>query len=88
MFAASASVLALEPHVGVVYARLIVAGVFALVVLAIMLALVARQRGHRPPRRSRCRCSAQDNGQRTAQFAQIAMIVEAVMLGYSLARRR
>jgi hypothetical protein len=26
--------------------------------------------------------------QRSAQFAQVAMIIEAVMLGYSMARRR
>ena len=52
VFAASASVLALEPHVGVVYARLILAGVFAFVVLAIVLALWLASRQRAVPRRA------------------------------------
>ena len=88
VFATSASVLALEPHVGVVYARLILAGVFALVVAAIVLAL-------RLPRRPAPVTAAQmplhadaQTAQRSTQFAQLAMIVEALLLGYSMARRR
>jgi hypothetical protein len=85
-----ASVLALLPVVGPVYAQLIVAGFFVLVILSTLLWLqLARSR----PRQSAAAAApqalgAQDNPQRQAQFAQIAMIVEAVLLGYSLSRRR
>jgi hypothetical protein len=89
VLAVSASLLALEPYVGVVYARLILAGAFALVLIAIILVLWLTG----PP--AAAASSAQMNlhgqnqaAQRSAQFAQLAMIVEAVMLGYSLARRR
>jgi hypothetical protein len=88
VFAASASVLALEPHVGVVYARLILAGAFAFVVLAIVLALwLASRQKTAPPAPASLHAQAQ-TAQRSAQFAQLAMIVEAVLLGYSMARRR
>jgi hypothetical protein len=88
VFAASASVLALEPHVGVIYARLILAAVFAVVVVAIMLGLwLARQPTTVTAAQMPLHAQAQA-AQRTAQFAQLAMIVEAVLLGYSMARRR
>ena len=84
--ATSASILALEPLVGVVYARLIVAGVFVLIALITLLALRLAQ-----PRRVAAAATPlgarAEPTQRSAQFAQIAMIVEAVMLGYSLSRR-
>ncbi len=82
----SASVLALEPQVGEVYARLIVAGVF--VVIAAGVAIVLRQ-VHQQPRPAiplGIHAEAQPSA-RSAQFAQLAMIVEAVLLGYSLSRR-
>jgi hypothetical protein len=86
VFAASASVLALEPHVGVVYARLILAGVFAFVVLAIVSALWLSSRPVAAPQMP---LHAQAQASQTAQrTAQLAMIVEAVLLGYSMARRR
>ena len=91
VFAASASVLALEPHVGVVYARLILAGVFAFVVLAIAFALWLSSRpvtAAAPQMPLHAQAQATQTAQRTAQFAQLAMIVEAVLLGYSMARRR
>ncbi len=87
VFAASASVLALEPHVGVVYARLILAGVFAFVVLAIVFALWFSSQPVAAPQMP-LHAQASQTAQRTAQFAQLAMIVEAVLLGYSMARRR
>ncbi len=54
VFAASASVLALEPHVGVVYARLILAGAFAFMVLGIVFALWLSSQPA-PPQPRRCR---------------------------------
>ena len=85
-----ASVLWLEPQVGVVYARLIVAAFFALmVVAAIVWMQMARARARAistPPLRATAAAGA-DPVQRQAQFAQIAMIIEAVLLGYSLSRR-
>ncbi len=86
VMATSASIIALEPEVGAVYARLIVAGAFVLIALAILLAV--RFAKARPD--SAARASAAPLGARSQtrpQFAQIAMIVEAVMLGYSLSRR-
>jgi hypothetical protein len=91
VMATSASVLALEPQVGAIYARLIVAGVFLLG--AIVALLTMRQA------RSAVRLDAQARVQgldaridasastRNAQFAQVAMIIEAVLLGWSLSRR-
>jgi threonine/homoserine/homoserine lactone efflux protein len=81
-----ASVLALIPLVGEVYAALSVAGVFVLVILATLLWLQiasSRQQATAPTL-----LGMQAGGsQRQVQFAQIAMIVEAVLLGYSLSRR-
>jgi hypothetical protein len=89
VFAASASVLALEPHVGVIYARLILAGVFAMVVVAIVLGLwLARQPAPTTAAAQMPLHAQTQAAQRSAQFAQLAMIVEAVLLGYSMARRR
>ena len=88
VFAASASVLALEPHVGVVYARLILAGTFALVVVAIMLGLRLASRPASAGAPQMPLHAQTQAAQRSAQFAQLAMIVEAVLLGYSMARRR
>lgn len=92
VFAASATMLALEPHVGVIYARLILAGLFAAVVVGVALALWLA--GRRTPAAAQAvplhaQVHAQAHAaQRSAQFAQLAMIVEAVLLGYSMARRR
>ena len=85
-----ASVLALLPVVGAVYAQLIVAGFFVVVILSTMLWLqIANSKRHRPAAAAATvPLGAQDNGQRSSQFAQIAMIIEAVMLGYTLSRRR
>lgn len=89
IFAASASLLALEPHVGMVYARLILAGVFAAVVAAVALTLWLSGRSAAPAVRAVPLNQAQAARQRSsAQFAQLAMIVEAVLLGYSMARKR
>ncbi len=86
ILATCAGVTALIPLVGAVYAQLIVAGVFVLVIVATMIWL---QRSTREPVRSvpvGAAAEAASGGQ--AQFAQIAMIIEAVMLGYSMSKRR
>jgi hypothetical protein len=94
IYAASASVLALEPEVGAVYARLILAGAFAFVVAAIMIGMrlarpSAAPAAARMPRHAEAHAEAQaEAAQRSAQFAQLAMVIEAAMLGYSMARRR
>jgi hypothetical protein len=90
IMAAWASMLALEPHVGVIYARLIMAGIFALVAIA---SVIAARSAH--PARPIVAIDAQahleaahvEAAPRSAQFAQLAMIVEAVLLGYSLSKR-
>jgi hypothetical protein len=87
VLAVSAS-LALEPYVGVVYARLILAGAFAVVLMAIVLAIWLTGQPAAVTPAAQMNLHGQTQAQCSAQFAQLAMIVEAVMLGYSLARRR
>jgi hypothetical protein len=86
----SASLLALEPRVGLIYARLILAGVFALALGAIVLTiwLTGRPLDAAPAAAQMNLHGQAQPAQRGVQFAQVAMIVEAVMLGYSLARKR
>ena len=84
-----ASVLALIPAVGTVYALLSVAGGFLLIVAATMLWLQYAKH-HQRAAASPLGLNGQPAAttQRQLQFAQLAMIVEAVMLGYSMARRK
>jgi threonine/homoserine/homoserine lactone efflux protein len=85
-----AAVLALITVVGPVYAPLIVAGGYVLIILLTMLwrQLANAPGQHRAPA-SPLHVSADPlQAQRQAQFAQLAMIIEAVMLGYSMSRRR
>ncbi len=84
ILSASASVLALEPEVGAVYARLIVAGAFVLIAASAVVWVKVANNRRRQPAPSALRAADTKRG---AQFAQIAMIVEAVLLGYSLSRR-
>jgi len=84
-----ASVLALLPVAGPVYAQLIVAGFFVLVIGSTLLWLqLARARPRPQATTTPPAFGAANNSQRQVQFAQIAMIVEAVMFGYSMSRRR
>jgi hypothetical protein len=86
ILATGAAVMALIPMVGAVYAQLIVAGVFLLVIVITMFWL---QRPAREPVRAvPVGATAEAAARGQAQFAQIAMIIEAVMLGYSMSRRR
>lgn len=85
VLATGAAVMALIPVVGAVYAQLIVAGVFLLVIVITMLWL---QRPAREHRAVPVGATAESATRSQAQFAQIAMIIEAVMLGYSMSRRR
>jgi hypothetical protein len=86
VLATSAAIMALIPVVGAVYAQLIVAGVFLLV---IAITIIWLQRPAREPIRSLPVGAAAEAATRSqTQFAQIAMIIEAVLLGYSMSRRR
>ena len=86
ILATGAAVMALIPVVGAVYAQLIVAGVFLVVIVITMLWL---QRPAREPVRTvPVGATAEAATRSQAQFAQIAMIIEAVMLGYSMSRKR
>lgn len=95
ILATAAGVLALVPLVGAVYALLIVAGVFALVVAGTMIWLQhstvqpARIHPAAPLGAATLGTAAgPDATKRQMQFAQLAMIIEAVALGYSLSRKR
>jgi hypothetical protein len=83
ILASSASLIALEPIVGAVYARLIVGGVFVLIALVVVISVRLSQPGQRHP----VAAAQPQAAPRNPQFAQVAMIVEAVMLGYSLSRK-
>ena len=85
--AVSAGILALEPQVGMVYARLIVGGVLAAIAISIVLGLRHAQQPRRPAAAANLQPDAAAAPRNNAQFAQIAMLVEAVMLGYTLSRR-
>ena len=89
----AAGITAMIPLVGIVYALLIAACLYLLIVAGVLLWL------HQPatvrpataqPFGAQPFSTTADAGtaQRQAQFAQIAMLVEAVMLGFSLSRRR
>ena len=84
--------LALIPPVGSVYAPLIVAGGYLLIILVTMLWLqIANGRKSQPATMAGATpfnvSSNAEAAQRQAQFAQVAMIIEALMLGFSLSRR-
>jgi hypothetical protein len=85
----SAGVMALIPLVGAVYAQLIAAGVFLVVIAGTALWL---QRTAGAPARAvpaaAAAAAATEGAPKQLQFAQLAMIIEAVMLGYSMSRRR
>ena len=86
ILATGAAVMALIPVVGAVYAQLIVAGVFLFVIAGTMFWL---QRAAREPARAVPVGAIPEAATRSqAQFAQIAMIIEAVLLGYSMSRKR
>ena len=86
ILATGAAVMALIPVVGAVYAQLIVAGVFLAVIVITMFWL--QRAGREPVLRVPAGAAAEATTRSQAQFAQIAMIIEAVMLGYSMSRRR
>lgn len=79
------SVLALIPLVGTVYAPLVVAGFFVLVIVSSIVWL--QFANARRKTTTAAPFGLADPTHRQAQFSQIAMIVEAVMLGYALSRR-
>ena len=96
VLATGAAVMALIPVVGAVYAQLIVASIFLLVIAVTMFRL---QRPAREPARPKTAshktagpnavgAAAETTTRSQTQFAQIAMIIEALMLGYSMSRRR
>ncbi|MEI8153904.1 MAG: hypothetical protein WCG92_20295 [Hyphomicrobiales bacterium] len=89
ILATGAGVMALIPVVGPVYAQLIVASVFLAVIVATMLWVQrpARKPEHTVPLGAAAPAS-DPAARRQEQFAQIAMIIEAVMLGYSMSKRR
>jgi len=79
-----AATLALEPQMGLVGARLIVAAIYAFLILMAVLIFVISERRASP-------AAATSAPLRTAQLAEnqgrVTLIAEAVFLGYSLARR-
>jgi hypothetical protein len=83
-----AGVLSLIPVVGAVYAPLIVAGGY-LLIIAVTMSWLQLANGRKPqPAVTPLHVSSNaETLQRQAQFAQVAMIIEALMLGFSLSRR-
>jgi hypothetical protein len=85
IFVTWASLLALLDAVGPIYAHLVVAGVYLAIALATVLWLQRAKSQARPA--SPLQLSAEPAPQQQLRFAQLAMIVEALLLGYSLSRR-
>jgi threonine/homoserine/homoserine lactone efflux protein len=87
-----AGVVALIPLTSTIYALLIAACFYLLVVAGVLLWMHQPNAGHpaAPPHvvSSGAETIPESLLQRQAQFAQIAMLVEAVALGYSLSRKR
>jgi hypothetical protein len=73
-----AGILALEAQFGMLYARLIVAGIFLVLTLASAGMLWAMRRKAATPSLS---------GEPSARAMQIAMLVEAAMLGFEVSRK-
>jgi hypothetical protein len=86
ILATGAAVMALIPLVGVVYAQLIVAGFFLLIIVITMFWL--QRPAPEPVQHVAVGAAAETAARSQAQFAQIAMIIEAMMPGYSMSRRR
>jgi hypothetical protein len=80
--ASVAAMVALEAVMGVLYAHLIVAGVYAL--LAIIVVILLRMTVRRP--------FVDDEFRKTLTMlppeAQIATVIEALLLGYAMSRRK
>ena len=81
-FASSAALLALEPQVGPVYARLILAGVFAAIALC---AIAIPRLGTRPESIVE---RAQANAKAMPKNDRMAMIIEAILLGFNASNTR
>jgi len=77
----AAAVLALEPQVGAVYARLIVAAAFAIIALC-ALAIPRLARAESLTKRAQAETKAMPKNDR------LAMIIEAVLLGFSASAAR
>jgi hypothetical protein len=83
-----AAVLSLIPPVGPIYAPLIVASGYLLIIVVTMLWLqMANSQKRQAAATPLHVASGAEAARRQAQFAQVAMIIEALMLGFSLSRR-
>lgn len=80
-YASAAGALALAIKFGTLYAYLIMAGIYAAAAAIVMTVLYATRTKPIPPQDKIA------NALSSPQNMQIAMLVEAVMLGYALARK-
>jgi len=92
ILATTAAVLSLTPVVGAVYALLIVAGIYAVAIAGTLIwlrqpAQPVRAAAAQPAMPAGAAAGAEAM-QKQMQMQQLTMIIEAVMLGYSMSRRR
>lgn len=80
-YASAAGTVALALTYGPIHAYLIMAGVYALVAIVVLITLLATRTKAAPPQ------DKVANALSSPRNMQIAMLVEAVMLGYTLARK-
>lgn len=80
-YASAAGTVALALTYGPITAYLIMAGIYALAVVAVLIAILAT-RGKPPPMQDKAA-----NALSSPHNMQIAALVEAVVLGYTLARK-
>ncbi|MBS0245187.1 MAG: phage holin family protein [Proteobacteria bacterium] len=80
-YASAAGTVALALEYGPIYAYLIMAGIYALAAIVVVIALLATRPKALPPQDKIAGALS------SPRNMQIAMLVEAVMLGYTLARK-
>ena len=80
-YISAAGLMALAINFGPLYAYLIMAGIYAAVAAIVLIVLLATRTKAVPPQEKVL------NALSSPRNMQIAMLVEAVMLGYSLARK-
>ncbi len=80
-YISAAGLMALAINFGPLYAYLIMAGIYAAVAAIVLIVLFATRTKAVPPQEK------VSNALSSPRNMQIAMLVEAVMLGYSLARK-
>lgn len=88
LYAAAAALIALEQAIGPVGARLVLAGLCVLAGAAILYFMLRQQSPGVAPFQSADASSQEEGAAVTPRHLQLAMIVEALLLGFSMSRKK